>query len=212
MSSLPSRIYAVVDHPRWVERLGGAGLRFIELYLRDLPEEEIRAQALLAQELAARFNISLALNRYWQTAIELGYEWLHLGPEDLEGADLDAIRTAGTKFGISAHTPEELQTALACKPDYVSFGPVWSTQLRGVPLTGRGLEKLSEWRGLCGNIPLVAIGGLTVPRLAECLKAGADTVAVMSDFIGHEDPEGQVRRWLDAVSQGQHELETRPVV
>ncbi|KXV43261.1 thiamine phosphate synthase [Gluconobacter roseus] len=201
MSSLPSRIYAVVDHPRWVERLGGAGLRFIELYLRDLPEEEIRAQALLAQELAARFNVSLALNRYWQTAIELGYEWLHLGPEDLETADLDAIRTAGIRFGISTHTREELETALACKPDYISFGPVWSTQLRGVSLEGRGLKQLAEWRKLCGTVPLVAIGGINVSRLEDCLKAGADTVAVMSDFIGHQDPEGQVRRWLDAVSR-----------
>lgn len=201
MSSLPSRIYAVVDHPRWVERLGGAGLRFIELYLRDLPEEEIRAQALLAQELAARFNVSLALNRYWQTAIELGYEWLHLGPEDLETADLDAIRTAGIRFGISTHTHEELETALACKPDYISFGPVWSTQLRGVALEGRGLKQLAEWRKLCGTVPLVAIGGINVSRLEDCLKAGADTVAVMSDFIGHQDPEGQVRRWLDAVSR-----------
>lgn len=201
MPSLPSRIYAVVDHPRWVERLGGAGLRFIELYLRELPEEEIRAQALLAQELAARFNVSLALNRYWQTAIELGYEWLHLGPEDLETADLEAIRTAGIRFGISTHTYEELKTALACKPDYISFGPVWSTQLRGVALTGQGLKKLAEWRGLCGTVPLVAIGGISVSRLAECLEAGADTVAVMSDFIGHKDPESQVRRWLDAVSR-----------
>jgi len=184
-----------------VERLGGAGLRFIELYLRDLSEEEIRAQALLAQELAARFNVSLALNRYWQTAIELGYEWLHLGPEDLETADLDAIRTAGIRFGISTHTREELETALACRPDYISFGPVWPTQLRGVSLEGRGLKQLAEWRKLCGNVPLVAIGGINVSRLEECLEAGADTVAVMSDFIGHQDPEGQARRWLDAVSR-----------
>ncbi|MBS1090805.1 thiamine phosphate synthase [Gluconobacter sp. Dm-74] len=201
MSSLPSQIYAVVDQPRWVERLGGAGLRFIELYLRDLSEEDVRAQALLAQELAARFNVSLALNRYWQTAIELGYEWLHLGPEDLETADLEAIRTAGIRFGISTHTRQELEEALACKPDYISFGPVWSTELRGVKLTGRGLKQLAEWRELCGDVPLVAIGGLTVPRLTECLEAGADTVAVMSDFIGHSDPEGQVRRWLDAISE-----------
>ncbi|GEK95960.1 thiamine phosphate synthase [Gluconobacter kanchanaburiensis] len=200
MSSLPSRIYAVVDHPRWVERLGGAGLRFIELYLRDMPEEDIRAQAQLAQELATRCNVSLALNRYWQIAIELGYEWVHLGPEDLETADLDAIRTAGLRFGISTHDHVELETALSCKPDYVSFGPVWATQLRGVPLSGRGLERLVEWRELCGNVPLVAIGGMTIPRMRDCFAAGADTVAAMSAFIAHEDPEGQVREWLKAVS------------
>lgn len=197
MSRLPSKIYPVVDHPRWVERLGGAGARFIQLRLKDLPEE-LRAQIETAQELAARHNVALVLNDYWELAIELGYEWLHLGQEDLDTADLDAIRQTGIRLGISTHSHEELQRALACKPDYVALGPIWETKLKKMAFGPQGIERLTEWRELCGDVPLVAIGGITLERLPSCLKAGADSVAAVSDFIRVDDPESQVKQWLAA--------------
>ncbi|GBR15053.1 thiamine phosphate synthase [Gluconobacter frateurii] len=198
MSRLPSKIYPVVDHPRWVERLGGAGARFIQLRLKDLPPEELRAQIETAQELAVRHNVALVLNDYWELAIELGYEWLHLGQEDLDTADLDAIRQTGICLGISTHSHEELQRALACKPDYVALGPIWETKLKKMAFGPQGVERLTEWRELCGNVPLVAIGGITLEHLPACLKAGADSVAAVSDFIRAEDPESQVEQWLAA--------------
>lgn len=198
MSRLPSKIYPVVDHPRWVERLGGAGARFIQLRLKDLPPEELRAQIETAQELAVRHNVALVLNDYWELAIELGYEWLHLGQEDLDTADLDAIRQTGIRLGISTHSHEELQRALACKPDYVALGPIWETKLKKMAFGPQGIERLTEWRGLCGDVPLVAIGGITLERLPSCLKAGADSVAAVSDFIRVDDPESQVKQWLAA--------------
>ncbi|GAC86853.1 thiamine phosphate pyrophosphorylase [Gluconobacter thailandicus F149-1 = NBRC 100600] len=198
MSRLPSKIYPVVDHPRWVERLGGAGARFIQLRLKDLPPEELRAQIETAQELAVRHNVALVLNDYWELAIELGYEWLHLGQEDLDTADLNAIRQTGIRLGISTHSHEELQRALACKPDYVALGPIWETKLKKMAFGPQGVERLTEWRELCGDVPLVAIGGITLERLPSCLKAGADSVAAVSDFIRAEDPESQVKQWLAA--------------
>ncbi|MGC5747762.1 thiamine phosphate synthase [Gluconobacter sp. NFX36] len=198
MSRLPSKIYPVVDHPRWVERLGGAGARFIQLRLKDLPPEEQRTQIETAQELAARHNVALVLNDYWELAIELGYEWLHLGQEDLDTADLDAIRQTGIRLGISTHSHEELQRALACKPDYVALGPIWETKLKKMAFGPQGIERLTEWRELCGDVPLVAIGGITLERLPSCLKAGADSVAAVSDFIRVDDPESQVKQWLAA--------------
>lgn len=198
MSRLPSKIYPVVDHPRWVERLGGAGARFIQLRLKDLPPEELRAQIETAQELAVRHNVALVLNDYWELAIELGYEWLHLGQEDLDTADLDAIRQTGIRLGISTHSHEELQRALACKPDYVALGPIWETKLKKMAFGPQGIERLTEWRELCGDVPLVAIGGITLERLPSCLKAGADSVAAVSDFIRVDDPENQVKQWLAA--------------
>jgi len=60
------------------------------------------------------------------------------------------------------------------------------------------VERLAEWRELSGDVPLVAIGGITLDRLPSCLKAGADSVAAVSDFIRAKDPESQVRQWLAA--------------
>ncbi|MFT8378020.1 MAG: thiamine phosphate synthase [Gluconobacter japonicus] len=197
-SRIPSKIYPVVDHPRWDDRLWGAAASFIQLRLKDLPPEELRAQIETAQELAVRHNVALVLNDYWELAIELGYEWLHLGQEDLDTADLDAIRQTGIRLGISTHSHEELQRALTCKPDYVALGPIWETKLKKMAFGPQGIERLTEWRELCGDVPLVAIGGITLERLPSCLKAGADSVAAVSDFIRVDDPESQVKQWLAA--------------
>ncbi|MBR0559602.1 thiamine phosphate synthase [Neokomagataea anthophila] len=200
-STLPSRIYPIVDHPRWVERLGGAGARFIQLRLKDLSAEDLRAQAEEGLTLAARHNVTLVLNDYWELALELGYPWVHLGQEDLDTADLDAIRAANIAFGLSTHSYPELERALACKPDYVALGPIWETKLKKMAFGPQGVAKLTEWRKLCDKTPLVAIGGITLERMPQCLQAGAHSVSAVSNFIRHDEPETQVQRWLKVADE-----------
>ncbi|AQS87049.1 thiamine phosphate pyrophosphorylase [Neoasaia chiangmaiensis NBRC 101099] len=196
MTRLPSPIYPVVDHPRWVDVLGGAGARFIQLRLKDLAPEALRAQVMEGQAAAARHNVRLVLNDYWQLAIELGVDYVHLGQEDLDTADLAQIRAVGISLGVSTHSHAELERALGVAPDYVALGPIWPTKLKKMPWGPQGTARLTEWRERCGDIPIVAIGGVTCDRLSECLEAGADSVAAVSDFIGASDPERQVQRWL----------------
>ncbi len=163
-SLLPSPIYPVVDHPRWVERLGAAGARFIQLRLKDLETETLRAQVIEGQEAAARHNVRLVLNDYWQLALELGIDYIHIGQEDLDTTDLDQIRAARIAFGISTHSHQELERALSVRPDYVALGPIWETKLKKMIWEPQGVEKLAEWRRIIGpDMPLVAIGGITRP-------------------------------------------------
>jgi thiamine-phosphate pyrophosphorylase len=51
-----------------------------------------------------------------------------------------------------------------------------------------------------GTIPLVAIGGLTVERLAGVFAAGADVAAVVTDIVRSPDPEARTQEWLAAAS------------
>ncbi|WP_029604569.1 thiamine phosphate synthase [Kozakia baliensis] len=204
MNRLPSPIYPVVDHPRWVEILGGAGARFIQLRLKNLAPETLRAQVIEGLEAAARHNVRLVLNDYWQLAIELGVDYVHLGQEDLDEADVAQIKATGISLGISTHSHEELQRALTFAPDYVALGPIWPTKLKKMIWDPQGVERLTEWRRIIGEkMPLVAIGGITCERAPSCLAAGADSVAAVSDFILNPDPEKQVQRWLKA-TQGKN--------
>jgi len=200
-SRLPSPIYPVVDHPRWVERLGAAGARFIQLRLKNLDPETLRSQVIEGQEAAARHNVRLVLNDYWQLALELGIDYIHIGQEDLDTTDLEQIRAARIAFGISTHSHQELDRALSVRPDYVALGPIWETKLKKMIWDPQGVEKLTEWRRIIGpDMPLVAIGGITKARASSCIAAGADSVAAVSDFIASDDPEYQVRAWLQACS------------
>ena len=140
---------------------------------------------------------TLVVNDYWQAAIDQGCDWVHLGQEDLDDADVPAIRKAGLKLGVSTHDDEELERALALDPDYVALGPVYPTILKKMKWHQQGLPKLTEWKARIGAIPLVAIGGMSVERAKGAFDAGADIVSVVTDITLNEDPENRVREWLE---------------
>jgi len=200
MTPLAHRIYPVVDTAAWVGRLGAAGARLIQLRVKTLEGEALVAEVRHARDLAQAHGVTLVLNDYWQVAIDCGVDYLHLGQEDLDTADLGAIRAAGIRLGVSTHSHEELDRALSIAPDYIALGPVWPTTLKKMPWAPQGLERLTEWKRLIGDIPLVAIGGITLARAPSCIAAGADSVAAVSDFIRHPDPEGQIAAWDGATN------------
>lgn len=192
------RFYPIFDHPDWLRRALPLGVRLVQLRIKDRPADETRALLEEGRGLCRRAGAVMVVNDHWQAAIELGCDWLHLGQEDLEGADLAAIRRAGLRLGISTHDHAELDRALALQPDYVALGPVWPTILKKMRWHEQGLERLTEWRHLVAGVPLVAIGGLSVARAAPAFAAGADIVSAVTDITLHRDPEGRIREWIGA--------------
>ena len=189
--------YPVVDDVRWVHRFLPLGVRTIQLRIKGQPESEVRRQIREALAVAADYDdCQMIVNDYWRAAIREGAAWLHLGQEDLAGADLAAIRTACIRLGVSTHSPEELANALDVEPDYVALGPIYETTLKKMPWSPQGLERIDEWKARFA-CPLVAIGGITLERAPAVLAAGADSIAVVSDVLYASDPDSRVRAWLD---------------
>lgn len=192
------RFYPVVENAAWVERLVLLGARLVQLRVKDQPLDVIRAHVRAARYACESHGAQLVVNDYWQVAIEEACDFVHLGQEDLDSADLDAIRKAGLRLGVSTHDPAELDRALRLKPDYVALGPIYRTQLKKMPWAPQGLPRITEWKTLIGDTPLVAIGGLTVERLPQVFRAGADVAAVVTDIVRSDDPVGRTREWLVA--------------
>ena len=61
----------------------------------------------------------------------------------------------------------------------------------------QGLKRISEWKKRIGEIPLVAIGGLTTERATGVIAAGADTLSVVTDVTRNKDPERRTSEWLE---------------
>ena len=189
--------YPVVDDVRWLRRFLPLGVRTVQLRIKEQSTSAAQRQIREALAIAADYDdCQMIINDYWREAINLGATWLHLGQEDLAGADRVAIRAAGIKLGISTHSPEELATALQAQPDYLALGPICPTTLKQMPWSPQGLARISEWKTRCA-VPLVAIGGITLERAAAVLEAGADAIAVVSDVLGAANPEDRVCAWLD---------------
>jgi thiamine-phosphate pyrophosphorylase len=196
-----ARFYPIIDSAAWVGRLVGVGAQIIQLRIKDATDERLRREVHHAMTICRRSGAALVVNDHWRIAIDAGADWVHLGQSDLDGADVGAIRASGARLGISTHSIEELDRALTLTPDYVALGPIFPTILKTMPFAPQGLERIGEWKRLIGERPLVAIGGLNVERAGQCLAAGADSVAVVTDITLHANPEGRAREWLDMIAQ-----------
>lgn len=199
MSALAT-FYPIVDSADWVRQIVPVGVRLIQLRIKDRADHEVRREVREALAVCARYGAQLVVNDHWETALAEGADFIHLGQQDLDSADLKAIRARAVRLGISTHDHAELDRALSISPDYVALGPVYPTTLKVMPWAPQGLHRIGEWKRLIGRRPLVAIGGITLARAVLCHDAGADSVAVVSDVVGHLDPVARAAAWIDAMS------------
>lgn len=191
------RFYPIFDTTEWIKRLLPLGIKMVQLRIKNTQDEVLRAQIVEARDFCKKFNTILVVNDHWHLAIELECEWLHLGQEDLDMADLPAIRRAGLKLGVSTHDQAELERALSLDPDYVALGPIYPTLLKKMKWYQQGIEKLAEWKAHIGDIPLIAIGGMSVERAKGAFGAGADSISAVTDITLNKSPESRVNQWIE---------------
>ncbi len=110
---------------------------------------------------------------------------VHLGQEDIPVRD---VRKLGRPLliGVSTHDARQVRDALFDEPDYVAFGPVYTTRSKRNPDATVSLDELSDAHVACrgAGVPLVAIGGITDDNL-EPLFGKVELVAVISALL-HE--------------------------
>lgn len=191
--------YPVLPDAAWVARIASQGARFIQLRVKDMPPLALKSEIALGLEFASAHGCQLVVNDYWRDAIDLGAGFVHLGQDDLVGADIAAIKAAGIKLGVSTHSIAELDIALGVNPDYVALGPIYPTKLKAMPWEPQGLARIAEWRSRI-SCPLVAIGGITLERAPDVLASGASSAAVVTDIVMSDDPEQHTRDWIAATA------------
>ncbi|RUU48845.1 MULTISPECIES: thiamine phosphate synthase [unclassified Mesorhizobium] len=189
--------YLIVDSAAWIERLAPLGVKLVQLRIKTMDETGLRAEIRKSKALCVQYKSQLIVNDHWRLAIEEGCDFVHLGQEDLQTADLSRIRSAGVRLGLSTHDHVELETAMFAEPDYVALGPIYPTVLKKMKWAPQGLERISEWNRRVTPIPLVAIGGLNPDRLDGVFEAGANSAAVVTDITLSSDPEARTREWIE---------------
>jgi thiamine-phosphate pyrophosphorylase len=127
---------------------------------------------------------------------------VHLGQDDLRPSDVRAIVGASSCVGLSTHTPAQIDAAAVEPIDYLAVGPVFDTATKATGHASVGLQLVREASAAAAarHVALVAIGGITLDRAADVLRAGAQAVAVISDLLATGDPRARVRAYLDRLS------------
>jgi thiamine-phosphate diphosphorylase len=195
-------LYAIVDSADWVARVVAAGVRLVQLRIKDVAPYQLVQEIRAALAHAGDAGATLIVNDHWQLALELGAHGVHLGQGDLAGVDIAALRSAGMLLGVSTHSYWEVCRARALQPSYVACGPVHATQLKQMPWIPQGEGNVAYWSTLLAPTPVVAIGGMDAPRARAAMAAGASAVAVVGAITRSADPEAAIATLQSAIDAG----------
>lgn len=195
-------LYPVVDSVAWIERLLAAGVKTIQLRIKDKQDDEVEADIVAAIALGRRYNARLFINDYWRLAIKHRAYGVHLGQEDLETTELEAIRAAGLRLGVSTHDDMEIDVALAARPSYIALGHVFPTQTKQMPSAPQGVEQLARHIERLADYPTVAIGGISLERAPAVLATGVGSIAVVSAITQADDWQAATAQLLQLMGAG----------
>ena len=165
---------------------------------RDMLESSKR----LSAELMPR-RVTFIVNDRADVAALSGASGVHVGQVDLGGEEARAIVGPSKLVGISTHNRAQFEQAAATSADYIAVGPVFSTFTKSNPNPVIGTEFIRQVRPLTDK-PIVAIGGITLERAAEVVRAGADSVAVISDILRAREPGARARRYVEMLETANH--------
>ncbi|OGP02150.1 MAG: thiamine phosphate synthase [Curvibacter sp. GWA2_64_110] len=185
-------LYAVLPDAAWVGRMARAGVPTVQLRFKSDDADAIRHEVQAAVEAVSGTPSLLFINDHWQAAIEAGAYGVHLGQEDMDVADLAAIRAAGQRLGLSSHGYAEMLRADRVSPSYIAMGAVFPTTLKRMATAPQGTGRLHAYARLMRDYPLVAIGGIDGKKMPQVLSSGVGSVAVVRAITGVDNPEAAV--------------------
>jgi thiamine-phosphate pyrophosphorylase len=142
----------------------------------------------------------IVINDRADVAVMSGADGVHVGQEDLPVEAAREVVGASRIVGVSTHTREQIDRALDTSASYVAVGPIFDTGTKDTGYSARGLELVTYAAGR--GKPVVAIGGITLERAPAVVAAGASGLAVITDLLTGNDPEGRVRAFVEALAPG----------
>lgn len=195
-------LYPVVDSADWIEKLLKCGVKTLQLRIKEGSAEQIEQQIMRSIQLGRDYQARVFINDYWQLAIKHQSYGVHLGQEDLAIADLDAIRAAGLRLGISTHGYYEILRAHACRPSYIAVGAIYATTTKEMPSKPQGLNKLRNYvQLLTPHYPLVAIGGISIKRAADVWAQQPGCIALVSAITKAENYQQAVQELMSITGE-----------
>ncbi len=192
LDALRTGFYAVLDRDD-IELartlVGAGGARVLQVRLKPASADEIVRVARMARAVCTEAGALLVINDRVDIALSVGADAVHLGQTDLPIAEARALAGDRLAIGISTHNPQQVMAAIAERPAYIAYGPVFATTTKDNPDPVQGLDALLDAVSLAiaANIPVVAIGGVTPDRAFALFATGVTAVCAISAVNGAAD-------------------------
>lgn len=202
--SLPaSRLYGILDTgyvaPEnmavMAQQLLEGGIKILQLRAKKSSEKEIVAMArAILPHVRAAGGIFL-INDHPHLVPIVNADGAHIGQDDMTVAAARALAGKEAIIGLSTHSLEQVQQSLSQQPDYIGFGPLFTTPTKPdyKPI---GLADISKAQAMV-SFPIFCIGGITSKTLPQVIAAGARRVVIVSDLLKAKNPRVQARQFLE---------------
>lgn len=201
-------LYIVITRPvlpyaRIAEDAVRLGVKMLQLREKHLNDRELLRVAREIRSITRNTGTSFVINDRPDLAVLCEADYLHIGQDDLDIQEVRKI-ASGIKIGLSTHSIEQAGKALELHPDYISFGPVYSTNAKEKPDPPVGTLQLRQVLSFA-NVPVVAIGGIFPENLHEVLQSGARNIAMIRYLMQSENFFERAKFIIQQINQFEYE-------
>ena len=190
---------------RMTRQVLAGGARLVQ-YRNKTAEAELRldqAQTLL--NLCREHNVPLIINDHLDLAIAVVADGIHLGQDDIPVATARYRLGPEKIIGVSCYNHMELATEAEKQGvDYVAFGAFFVSPTKPNTVTAP-MSLLRQSRQML-HVPVVAIGGITLPHVADLIRHGADVIAASSSLFGVLDTQSAAENFSRLITQSRHSI------
>ena len=186
----------VVGYERCCEAAVAAGVRMVQLRMKDAPRGEVLAVARALRRITSGSATRLIVNDDPSVAAEAEADGVHVGQGDMRVGEVRRLYPSLGIVGLSTHNLDQVRAAAAERPDYIGVGPVYATPTKKIPDPTLGPELAGRMIGQA-PCPAVAIGGLDFETLPAAIAAGARNYAVVRAVCGSDDPGAAIARLVE---------------
>ena len=186
------RLYGILDMgyvapletTRVASEMLEGGVEILQLRAKGFQLDQILKLAVPLVPICKSFGVPLIINDHPEVVVQSGADGVHVGQDDILVAEARALIGPDKIVGLSTHSLLQAKSALQEKPDYIGFGPLFSTPTKP-DYTSIGTSRISEVHRLV-PLPIYCIGGIKRENLPEVRAAGAQRVAIVSGILKAE--------------------------
>lgn len=181
------------------------GCRHIQLRMKDISPRETEQAAMQAKHQCLAYGAELYIDDHVEICRNIGAAGVHLGKHDMPPREAREILGPGFIIGSTANTFDDIYRLSREGSDYIGLGPFRFTTTK---------QNLSPVLGLAGyrhimqqcseggiNLPVIAIGGITVSDIPELIAAGVSGIALSSSILTAKDPVAETKRIIETIDK-----------
>jgi len=165
---------------------GGAAM--VQLREKNVSTRFFIDEAQRIKNILSSYTVPLIINDRVDVALAVGADGVHIGQEDMPYPLARKLLGPGAIIGLSVETADQVEAAQAFDVSYLGVSAIFATPTKTDTRNHWGLDGLRKVRAMSRH-PLVAIGGINASNAAEVIRAGADSLAVVSAICSASDPQ-----------------------